>query len=551
MQTSIKQNCFHLGILVCRCHLCLTWGLYRHNLHLTCKTDDLQLKIIFYDNLDDEKGFCLLSYPTPSCHTHLQNDSISINLVTNETELVVDISNKDIDGRWSCRHGTHHEYAMVNITRMGVRDVTGPSLQTSIVFPLLNGLVTEIICSATVKDVYTELTWDCLSLTPLPASVHQCKTYVSMLEYRPSLTDNGKSCKCLANINGVVYTTGIELKIQKAPILQIKREVECNISNPMTIDCRVDGFLPVYGFSSWTHSVNGMIIRHISGLISKEKNTSTLFIDPCKLEDTGTYTCNVITLDKRELIWTNSSTLFIKGRPLIIKTDINTTRDTVLTVQFYSVPEPTVVKWSTAKVFLPNVSQYTQYITQIDLKRPMYGKQVMVNGYMAQLIQSGESVRNSYSIFIENQFGNSSYHFIVKKGASGFSFLTIMLILTGSAIFIVTTVVTTLIVKTGQNKNIQRRFYPREIYHAAPQISNVPNVYDGLRNQYLEVIDYPTIHRTTERGSDTSTKDSERDDPTHSYEEISDLTLHQPAEQQESVLVGAENTDSPHYIELE
>lgn len=67
----------------------------------------------------------------------------------------------------------------------------------------------------------------------------------------------------------------------------------------------------------------------------------------------------------------------------------------------------------------------------------------------------------------------------------------------------------------------------------------------------MEVIDYPTIHRTTERGSDASTKDSERDEPSHSYEEISDLTLHQPAEQQESVRVGAENLDSPHYIELE
>ncbi|XP_071181678.1 uncharacterized protein [Mytilus edulis] len=419
------------------------------------------------------------------------------------------------------------------------------------VFPLINGLITEIRCSATSNHVYTELTWDCLDLKPAPTSVLNCNTYVSKLEYKASFTDNGKSCICSARINKFVSTTEMTFEVQKAPILQLKRDVECNISNPVTIDCHVDSFLPWYGFSPWTHSSHGKVIRHISGLISKEKNTSTLFIDPCKLDDMGTYTCNVITLDKRELTWTNSSELLIKGRPLITKTDINTTLDTVLTVQFYSVPEPIIVKWSSAKDLLPNVSQYKQYLTQIDLKRPMYWKQVTVNGYMAQLIQSGESVHNSYSVFIENQFGNNSFQFIVKKDASGFSFLTIMLILTGSSIFIVTTVVTTLIIKTGQTKNVQRRFYPREIYHAAPQISNVPNVYDGLRNQYLEVIDYPTIHRTTERGSDTSTKDSERDDPTHSYEEISDLTLHQLAEQQESVLVGAENTDSPHYIELE
>lgn len=98
------------------------------------------------------------------------------------------------------------------------------------------------------------------------------------------------------------------------PILQLKRDVECNISNPVTLDCHVDGFLPWYGFSPWTHLAHGMVIRYISGLFIKERNTSTLYIDPCKLDDIGTYTCNVITLDKRELTWTNSSTLVIKGK---------------------------------------------------------------------------------------------------------------------------------------------------------------------------------------------------------------------------------------------
>lgn len=89
---------------------------------LTCKTDDLQLKIIFHDNLDEEKGFCLLSYPKPLCHSHSENDSISINLGTNETMLVVhDISDKHIQGRWTCSHGTSYEHAVVNITKFVFR----------------------------------------------------------------------------------------------------------------------------------------------------------------------------------------------------------------------------------------------------------------------------------------------------------------------------------------------------------------------------------------------------------------------------------------------
>ncbi|CAC5355043.1 unnamed protein product [Mytilus coruscus] len=548
------------GLMVCRCHLCLTWSIHRQNLHLTCKTDDLQLKIIFHDNLNEEKGFCLLSYPKPLCHSHSENDSISINVVTNETVLVVhDISNRHIEGRWTCRHGTNYEYAIVNITRMGFRDVIkGLSITTSTVFPLINGLLTVIICSATAKDVYTVLTWDCLNLTPLQTSVIDCKTYVSKLEYKASLTDNGKLCKCSARVNTFLSTAEITFEVQKAPVLQIKREIECNISNPFSIDCHVDGFLPRYGFSPWTHSVKGMVIRHISGLISKEKNTSTLFIDPCKLDDMGTYTCNVITLDKRELMWTNSSKLLTQGRPLILKTDINSTKDTVLMVQFYSVPEPTVVKWSAAKVLLPNISQHMQYITQIDIKRPMYGKLVTVNGYMAQLIQRGEYLHNSYCIFIENPFGNSSYHFIVKKETFLIrnrllqrSFIHYNSFSLSNYLDLIMDDIYRAAFPSGNELNTEYLKSPsKSKYHAAPQINNVANVYDGLRNQYLEVIDYPSIHLATESRSDTSTKDSERDDATHSYEEISDLTLHQPAEHQESMLA-VENLESPHYIELE
>lgn len=93
-------------------------------------------------------------------------------------------------------------------------DVTGPTMRASDIFPLINGLTTEIICRTTIFDVHTELTWDCLGLSPLPTYVVDCKTYISKLEYRASITDNGALCKCSTRMNEFVSTAEIEFKIQ-------------------------------------------------------------------------------------------------------------------------------------------------------------------------------------------------------------------------------------------------------------------------------------------------------------------------------------------------
>lgn len=88
------------------------------------------------------------------------------------------------------------------------------SIRSSTIFPLINGLVTEIICSVTTQDAFPQLTWDCLNLTHLPTSVRDCKTYVSKLKYTASIVDNGKICKCSARIDEFVSTTEIAFKVQ-------------------------------------------------------------------------------------------------------------------------------------------------------------------------------------------------------------------------------------------------------------------------------------------------------------------------------------------------
>lgn len=98
-------------------------------------------------------------------------------------------------------------------------DIKDPSITTSNVFPLINGLTTEIICSATVRDVYTELTWNCLDLTPLPTTVLHCNKYMSKIEYKAALTDNGKLCNCSARINAFVSTAELPLEIQSKRVL--------------------------------------------------------------------------------------------------------------------------------------------------------------------------------------------------------------------------------------------------------------------------------------------------------------------------------------------
>lgn len=91
-------------------------------LTLSCITDNLEHKVTFYDYLNKEQAFCVVSFPAPVCHAYVKASDISQNLTTNETTLVIRGASEGYKtGHWICRHGSNYEEAMTDIkpTRTG------------------------------------------------------------------------------------------------------------------------------------------------------------------------------------------------------------------------------------------------------------------------------------------------------------------------------------------------------------------------------------------------------------------------------------------------
>lgn len=106
-----------LGTFSCRSHVCLNWKISSSELILTCKVDNLHLKVIIGDQYGNMQADCLPPRPFSKCDPYYKNGSITQNPRTNETIYIVKgkIDNY-INGNWTCRHGTRKDVAYVEVT---------------------------------------------------------------------------------------------------------------------------------------------------------------------------------------------------------------------------------------------------------------------------------------------------------------------------------------------------------------------------------------------------------------------------------------------------
>lgn len=105
------------GISSCNINICLAWSVNEKILTLICKVDKLHHKVRFFNQYHKTQGYCLQPFPAPHCFAFYRNSSISQNVSTNETYLTVKgVINNNINGQWSCLHGTNLDAAIVNVT---------------------------------------------------------------------------------------------------------------------------------------------------------------------------------------------------------------------------------------------------------------------------------------------------------------------------------------------------------------------------------------------------------------------------------------------------
>lgn len=103
--------------------MCLTWTVQKDHLDLTCRVNYLKYSVEFYNNNNNEQGYCLSPLPSTKCIPKYPNTVMRQNATTNVTYLkILGHIDSHFNGKWECRHGTNRDNAFVNITVLQAGD---------------------------------------------------------------------------------------------------------------------------------------------------------------------------------------------------------------------------------------------------------------------------------------------------------------------------------------------------------------------------------------------------------------------------------------------
>ncbi|CAG2190908.1 unnamed protein product [Mytilus edulis] len=173
---------------------------------------------------------------------------------------------------------------------------------------LTSGLTMSLTCLArkTSEDVIVR--WACGYIRQNGPVMINSTSVWSKLQLKVDSAFNNKPCNCtvLSTRTNFSVTESVTLKIEKSPILTLKEEFCCNVTETVALICSVRGDLAIFGFEPWQHSLNGTYIRSLNGL--NDKYVSLLLINTCSYQDAGEYTCIVWNKHTGETLVANKTT---------------------------------------------------------------------------------------------------------------------------------------------------------------------------------------------------------------------------------------------------
>lgn len=104
------------------------------------------------------------------------------------------------------------------------------------------------------------------------------------------------------------------------PALEVFGKTIYNSSSIIHISCYMLGDLVMYGFDLWSHTANGVFIRHLKG--ENNGNISILVIRHCSYRDSGEYSCNAWnTKNNISQYWSNKTTsIVVNCKNILFKT---------------------------------------------------------------------------------------------------------------------------------------------------------------------------------------------------------------------------------------
>lgn len=94
----------------------MSWSIRQNTLIFRCQTSDMNGKISFYDQHNQEQAQCTIPYSSPQCISYYPNRLIEQNVKLRETSLVIrgDVDHH-LNGNWSCHLGQNIESAFTYV----------------------------------------------------------------------------------------------------------------------------------------------------------------------------------------------------------------------------------------------------------------------------------------------------------------------------------------------------------------------------------------------------------------------------------------------------
>ncbi|VDH98323.1 Hypothetical predicted protein, partial [Mytilus galloprovincialis] len=414
-----SMNCAkpYIEVLPINCAICMTWSIVNNHVKLNCKTDNLQFNVLFFDAFEREYAFCFISFPKSVCHSHFQQGTISQDLLANETLLTIPLTKDTENSKWTCRHGYNYEEAAVQVHSDHKQDlITPPEIIINQTWPFEDGSVIELACLAQMNSHAATLNWNCTDIETSKQSIANCTHYSTKIIYKAAIEDNGRVCKCIATMGTAAsISTSIQLQIhmKESFSLDIYHQFVCNNLKKVQLSCTISSNAVSFGFDSWTHTFNGVFIRHVKG--TNFGNTSVILIDACQFNDCGQYKCRAWKREESGLRWIEKTgELKVIGPPFIVDTKTISVPVVAFTAEFVSLPTAYFLEWYISDQVLNNSSKYNRTFTRDIFTMYMHGVPVAVEGYKATLIVSSKEemeTSEEVSLVLINEHGNASYSF--------------------------------------------------------------------------------------------------------------------------------------------
>lgn len=117
------ENYFSFTVLqLCGGQICISTKVKNSRFQLACKVKHLELEVYITDPLGIQQSRCLIPYPKPSCDASygdvVQNLSSNITVLTLGEDLK---KYQQLNGKWSCLHGTNNERANIDVSIQGTK----------------------------------------------------------------------------------------------------------------------------------------------------------------------------------------------------------------------------------------------------------------------------------------------------------------------------------------------------------------------------------------------------------------------------------------------